>query len=251
MTDNIRYIIGSTVNSFKEVLLSSPVFPLTRAVPFGKSAWYDVQRILGTRHVDVIFDVGANIGQTTRVLCKYFRESKVYCFEPASEPYVALATLTRAWPNVTASRLALGREAGAAEMFVASGSESEQNTFVVDRERRIKFTGREIVQVETVDRFCKVHNIERIDILKADVQGWEINLLEGASGIIGKENVNFLFLEVSFMPESRDMVPFIEIHPYVTDRGFVLSGMYDFFRWGNKSEIYFANALYVHRRLAK
>jgi FkbM family methyltransferase len=251
MTQKVRYALGAAVRAMQEALLSAHVLPLSRAVPFGISPWYDVQRIIRTRHVELIFDVGANVGQTAKGLRKYFPDAQIHCFEPASEPFASLDSLTRDWPNVTAHRLALGKETGMADMMVASGEQSELNTLVVDAERKLQLTGCEQVRVDTVDRFCATHGIDSIDILKADVQGWELQLLEGAASIIDAGQVRFLFLEVSFMSDSRDMVPFADVHAFVTDRGYVLSGLYDFFRWGNKAEVYFANALYVQSRLAR
>jgi FkbM family methyltransferase len=235
----------------REAFLSAPAFPLTRVVPFGLSPWYDVQRILRTRHVEVVFDVGANVGQTARGLRKFFRDARIHCFEPAIEPFSTLEALTSDWPNVTAHQLALGKAPGSAEMLVGSGPLSERNTLVADSKHKHELTGREQVPVETVDRFCDANDIANIDILKADVQGWEKQLLDGANNMIETGRIKFLFLETSFISEDREMVPFVDLHPLVTDRGFVLSGLYDFFRWGNKAEVYFANALYVQRQLAR
>ena len=152
----------------------------------------------------VVFDVGANIGQTARGLVRYFDSAKLFCFEPASKPFRVLQAKYGSRPNVLCVNAALGSEVGTRELHV--GAESELNTFVVGSPRRDCLTQTEAVAVDTVDRFCATHDLPKIDILKMDVQGWECEVLRGAAQMIGKNNVHFVVSEVGFFRHDVDMV---------------------------------------------
>ena len=60
-----RYCVGASVSRLAHSGLSSRFMPLTRYVPLGWSWQYDVKRFAGSRSLQTIFDVGANIGQNS------------------------------------------------------------------------------------------------------------------------------------------------------------------------------------------
>ena len=81
---NWRLYVGSMLYKALHLVLSSRLFPLTRVVPHGLSWYYDVQRYAGTRDLEVLLDVGANIGETAWEMTLYFPRAKIFCFEPVS-----------------------------------------------------------------------------------------------------------------------------------------------------------------------
>ncbi len=52
----------------------------------------------------------------------------------------------------------------------------------------------------TVDAFCATHSLERIHLLHADIQGYELEMLEGARCTLGEDRVDFLFLSTHSEP---------------------------------------------------
>ena len=103
-----RLAIGRAIDRLEDLILSSSLFPLTRYVPHGHSCWYDIQRFASTRELGVIFDVGANVGQTARRLIKYFPNACIYCFEPSSDSYKKLHAVYGWRRNVHCIPMALG-----------------------------------------------------------------------------------------------------------------------------------------------
>lgn len=61
-----RHFLGATFSRCIDAVLRSKYFPLTLAFPRGVSWPFDIQRFLGTRSLGVLFDVGANTGQTLK-----------------------------------------------------------------------------------------------------------------------------------------------------------------------------------------
>lgn len=235
---NWRYAVGSILTRASNAALSSPLFPLTRYVPPGKSWLYDIQRTNGTRRAGVIFDVGANIGQTAWDLVRYFPGARIYCFEPVRSTYDKLVANYGDHPSVTCVCSALGSLTEKRQMNL--GRESGLNTFVSSFPERL--TGQvEEVSITTVDQFCAANAIGEIDILKMDVQGWELEVLKGCS-----QNPKFVFAEVGFRSGEDDMQQFPAFHSHMESRGYLFGGLYDTFRYGNAKEfVLFANALYV------
>lgn len=239
-----RYMIGSSVARMRGGVLSSRWFPLTRIVPYGIDCWYDVQRFAATRRLTIIFDVGANVGQTVGGLVKYFPLADIYCFEPGSAPFAKLSAAFGQRSNVRCIKMALGATRETKKLYVAA--DSELNTFVADGPRQDRLQRSELANVETVDSFCQAHNIGQIDILKMDVQGWESEVLRGADRILAANKVRFVISEVGFSRRDSDMAYFADIHATLEDRGFRFCGLYDAFRWGErKPYVGFANALYL------
>ena len=237
----LRHSIGHWFGRCVHAVLSSRAFPLTRYVPHGWSSLYDMQRCAGARDIGVVFDVGANTGQTAWGLVRYFPSSTIYCFEPVARTY---ETLSRDYgEKVTCVPMALGGKLG--EEMIKLYADSELNTFSEARSGAI-MVGSEVVEVGTVDQFCADRGITEIGLLKLDVQGWEMEVLNGAARMLGCGAVRFVFAEVGFRGRDTDMQAFAPLNDHLDALGYEFCGLYDAFRWGDtKSFVGFANALYV------
>jgi FkbM family methyltransferase len=53
----------------------------------------------------------------------------------------------------------------------------------------------ETVQIDTLDNYCKENGIEKIDLLKIDVEGHELDVLAGATEMLSSGKVRFLTFE--------------------------------------------------------
>ncbi len=241
----LKLVIGQSISQLIHKLLSSPLLGLYRFIPFGHFVYYDLQRVQGRRSADFIFDVGGNVGQTVRGLLPYFKDAKILSFEPSSWAYELLRNYAASKPNVETHKIAFGAQTGQLALHVGTGDNSELSTLVDGSGRDDVLDTQELVDVETIDAFSKKNGIERITLLKMDVQGWELEVLAGASEMLRTGKIDFVLSEVDFSESSGDMVPFGKIHQLMILNGYKLVGIYDQFRWGNKHELYFANALYA------
>jgi FkbM family methyltransferase len=242
---NWRYLIGSALHKGLDGILSSRAIPLTRAFPHGISWLYDISRFAGKRDLPIIFDVGANIGQTTHDLVRYFPHSSIYCFEPVSESFERLCLTYRNYKNVRPQKTALGDQECTATIQLHS--DSELNTLVVNGRRSNGLTDKsEVVVVTTVDNFCRKNGISEIDLLKMDVQGYESKVIGGAIETLRRNAIHFVYAEVAFDRADSDMQHFAEFNDLMYQLQFRLSGFYDMFRWGTRKQyIGFSNALYI------
>ena len=237
---NWRYVLGDAANRLTHAVLACPSLPLMRWVPRGRHWMYDVQRARQSRRADVIFDVGANIGQTAWGLVRYFPGSAIYCFEPVQSSFDILSERYGARANVRCVRAALGDRPE--RRVIGLCEDPEQNTLVEGGPGNARLTGAtEEIEVTTADNFCAGNGIAAIDILKMDVQGWELNVLRGCA-----RSPAFVLAEVGLRTGAADMQDFASFHAYMEQRGYLFGGLYEQFRYGpHKEFVLFANALYV------
>ena len=128
-----------------------------------------------------IFDIGANIGyyavQFARVACP---PATVHAFEPVSAQAALLREnvgLNRLH-NVVINQAAVSDRAGAQRIYVAAGSNTGQSSLA-----RVS-PHSEQVDTVTVDEYCASRSIARIDLVKIDVEGHELQVLKGMAGML-------------------------------------------------------------------
>ena len=53
------------------------------------------------------------------------------------------------------------------------------------------------VQTQTLDNFCRIKKIKRIDLLKIDTEGTEEKILLGAKKLLSRKKIDLIYTEVS------------------------------------------------------
>ena len=133
---------------------------------------YRYDSIVEPKLGDVVFDIGAYVGDTALWFSKAVgSHGKVYAFEPEPRNFAKLkANLERnKVTNVIPLQLAVSETEG--QMQVASGAGSSVITQTG--------TGTS-VKVTTIDKFVEANKLPRVDFIKMDVEGYESKVLEGA-----------------------------------------------------------------------
>ena len=153
--------------------------------------WLDVIEPLLTKQ-DIVFDVGTNIGTIANWLAN--RTKHVHGFEPHPENIEMTRDQVklRKTKNITLSQLALGKEPGTLQLHVKNfhGHHSLGNTAAGPTVEKID------VEVDTVDRYCSTRGIDRIDFLKIDVEGFEDDVLKGATSMLKDHRIGFVLFEL-------------------------------------------------------
>lgn len=209
-----------------------------RGLPHGIDASYD----LAHRGIDLqtIFDVGANVGQSALAMLETFPKAEIHCFEPVSSTF---ATLQR---NLRGTRCrcinsAVGSETGEARISV--GRNSLTNSLVNAREG----DAFESVTVTTVDAYREERSLSSVDLLKIDVEGFDLNVLEGASRSFSEDRIKFVSVEAGFCFDGAAHVSFQRLREHLEGHGFSLFGFYHQTpSWGGHHSLLFADALFAH-----
>ena len=124
----------------------------------------------------VIVDVGGYTGMSAAFFASKYPEATIIAIEPDAENFELLKLNTANFPNVHAMRAAVWRESGTISLKDPGlGSWGLQ---VTDQD------GRTAVRAVTIDEVIKEYNLERIDLLKVDVEGSEKEIFGDASAWI-------------------------------------------------------------------
>lgn len=145
-----------------------------------------LKKIFGNNARPVLFDVGANIGKYSIMLRDSFPEAKVYAFEPNINAFKILHD--KLGGKVECLNLGMGADQKAGKLFTYSDTPSSAHTSAYEDMFRLFHKSDDLTTVEfqmtTVDRFCKERGIEKIDLLKIDTEGGELQVLKGACGML-------------------------------------------------------------------
>jgi hypothetical protein len=99
------------------------------------------------------------------------------------------------------------------------------------------------VPIETLDAFCRREDIERIQILKTDCQGYDLKVLQGAERMISGHKVDVITCEVIFDDEYDGQGNYHDLMAFLDTRGYRLMGLYNMAR-NQKQECTFCDAVY-------
>ena len=135
-------------------------------------------------HDGVVFDVGAHAGQFTKLFANLAPAGRVYAFEPGSYARLILRAAARAngLGNVQIVPLALGERSGVAVLTVPvkrSGSYGFGLAHLGDGSGA-GAAETELVGLATLDEVVAALHLDRLDFIKADIEGYELRLVEGA-----------------------------------------------------------------------
>jgi FkbM family methyltransferase len=133
----------------------------------------------------VVFDVGAHAGQYTKLFARIARRGRVYAFEPGSYARAILRAVVwlRRLDNVAILPMALGATSGIATMTLPvkrRGSFAFGLAHLGAPDERWQILAQEPVSVTTIDIAAEALALDRLDFIKADIEGWELRLLQGA-----------------------------------------------------------------------
>lgn len=217
---------------------------------YGVDPLLDIQR-LGRRWgrpVKVAFDIGANVGQTAREFLKAFPAARVHAFEPHPTTFRELQKLSD--PRLRQHNLALGETSGSVTMYEygETGGASLRNSLAPNARTASQFgyqATERSVACTTLDAFCADQGIDRVDLLKIDVEGFELAVLKGGPKML--EDVAFIYLEFNdLVPrDDADGGALLPIAQYLAPFGFRFAATYTDFLEVEGQFFAVANALFV------
>lgn len=176
--------------------------------------------------VDLVIDVGANEGQYAEALRRSGYGGRVVSIEPLKTAFEVLRAASTDDPNWEAIEAAAGSGEGRMELEVAGNGVSSSLLPMLDRHLRAAPgsapIGRETVEVSTLDRLAKpALEDARAGLLKIDTQGFEAEVLDGASEIVGSGKLAGIEIELSLVPLYEGQPLWPELSDLLRQAGFV------------------------------
>ena len=180
----------------------------------------------------VIIDVGANRGQFAETALAYQPLAQVHSFEPIKATFETLRARLDGLGDIRFVHTALGNEIGSREFVVRSYDQC--SSFLDFREQLVNSVQgldlspdhTEVVQIRRLSDYVVEQQLSRIDLLKLDVQGFELEVLRGAEEILPR--VQWIYAEAQFQELYEGGSMFDDLDEYLHLRGFDLARMTSF-----------------------
>lgn len=144
----------------------------------------------------IVWDVGANIGYLTLNFARVCPQGCVYAFEPDSVSFDRLRQNINqnTFSNISITQQALGARREVVTLYKLYHNNPGANRILLSGKQRGYAT--EKVEVTTGDILMVQLNSHRLDVLKIDVEGFELFVLKGAQGLVQKFRP-ILFVELA------------------------------------------------------
>jgi FkbM family methyltransferase len=193
----------------------------------------------------VIFDVGANVGQTTLAFKRSIPCAEVHAFEMVPSTFNQLVENTCSLPYVILNPFGLSDRDDQRTIRLNNDPLCNSVRATVGDENTSIGYPTTTVRLRTLDAYCAERNIERIDILKSDTEGHELAVLDGAGRWLREHRIQAILVECTLDGMSNDHVPLAALTHYLSPYGFALFGLYDLgYEWNGR--LSYLNALFVH-----
>lgn len=166
----------------------------SKGIGYVPSLKTEVTYLLSTNQKDfILFDIGANIGQYSKMVSEKYPKSRIYSFEPSKHTYRLLLDNIGDDIRIKPINIAFG-EKNTRKNLYSNHDGSGMASFYqrVLENKSIEFNKIEIVEVVTLDYWVKLNKIIP-DYLKIDVEGSELSVLNG--GINTLRNVKAVQFE--------------------------------------------------------
>ena len=169
-----------------------------------------------------VIDVGANVGQFAIAASKLFPNAKVHAFEPQPDCFDELQRNCRSLDNVRVYDLALGERAGSVVFHVNTHRHSSSLLSLSAAHKSAFPDALESQDIEvtmtTLDDLMEARALAGPVLLKVDVQGYEPQVLAGATQTLAR--VDYVILEASFKPLYEGELPFLAVVEQMRTQGF-------------------------------
>lgn len=194
---------------------------------------FDVQRELVKIKTPIIFDVGAYVGEVTGEYRTLFPSSNIYSFEPFPPSFSELKKRYSTDPKVFLFNQAISKESGSINLNV--NKQASTNSILNTDATAAKYWGANRldtqtqmeVHANTIDNFCSENGIEKIDILKLDIQGHEYDAFLGAEKMFRSNSVHLIYFEMILAPSYIKQHKLCEYIQLLEDYGFELFDFYN------------------------
>ena len=186
----------------------------------------------------IIIDVGGNKGQSIERYLKIFDKPIIHSFEPIKTEFDFMYKKFRNNKDIFLNNLALGNKTEEKEFNVTANSGNSSfnkinlsTDWLKVRSKQYNtseegyVTSVQKVNVTKLDQYCKDNNINVIDLVKIDTQGYEDKVLEGSLDLIKQNKIKAIVTEIMFDNVYEKYFSFSDIEKFIIPYNFRMVGI--------------------------
>ena len=194
-----------------------------------------IKLLIGNNDTPIIFDVGANIGQSVEFYRKLYPNCIIHCFEPDIDSFKILSENCKNLKNIYLNNCGIGSENTTLEFYKHDEINSEINGFIkmnvnsndsislnsensTEYKNKINHISR--AKIIKLSDYIKENHIKQIDLLKLDTQGYEEECLKGIDDQFSK--IKVILTEIMFYDLYEKSVSFYDLEQYLIPNNFKL-----------------------------
>jgi FkbM family methyltransferase len=208
--------------------------------------------IIKNQNINIVFDVGANVGQYSRKMREYGYDKKIISFEPLKSAYQQLKTVAGKDKNWVLCNYALGDEDTKSTINISGNSVSSSIlnilTTHVDSAPQSHFVDTQEIEIKKLDTiFDSFCSSEDNAMVKIDTQGYEKNVIDGATESLSK--IKVIQLEMSILPLYENEMLYMDMIHYLDNKGFQLFALENGFSDPNTGQLLQVDGIFVRKNV--
>lgn len=201
------------------------------------------------KNIDYVVDIGANTGQFAKELLKMGYNNNILSFEPLPKTYAILKNTADKYSFWKTENVAVGNETKKININVSANTESSSVLPMLNSHQHLapqaNYIGCIEVDMITLDGYFANIRASNNIFLKIDVQGFEENVLLGATKFL--EKVKILQLELSFIPLYDTNKKYYQLIEEIEVKGFFLYSFLPAFVNNTTGQMYQMDALFCRK----
>lgn len=217
-----------------------------KKIDFDRTLKFFLNEIPGSVKQKIIFDVGANTGQSVERFKMIFNDPVLHSFEPQRDVFKQLQKHYPSDENVILNNFGLADKIEEKNFYHVkhnAGKSSFHHYTIKDDivdigEYMNQNTESETLSLRTLDEYVNKYNINKIHLLKIDTQGFENKVLKGAQETLKKNLIDVIELEIQLGKMYEKTSSFNEIENLIYPYGYKLIAIwFDTYAYGSSSII--------------
>lgn len=199
----------------------------------------------------IIYDAGANKGLMINNFFSLFPDASVHAFEPIKDLCKTMRENFPGKKNLVVNECGIGNKQ--TEMNLNINFNMDTSSFLTSKktglnsDKQVETQRQVTVPVITLDSYAKKNNHRKINLLKLDIQGSELNALNGAAFLLKNKMIDMIFTETYFIQQYEGQPLFHEIASFLFENGYELQDLYNPFY--GKGKIAWCDSLFIRSDL--
>ncbi len=215
----------------------------------GRNELEDMKRLMSKYEVKYIVDGGAHRGDFSLSMLSIFPQANIYAFEPQSSSWALLARTASRNSRIKPFRYALGADSGTATFHINKSTLT--SSLLPSSKQGLKYfkefnqpCDAETIQVIRLQDFLAKESIPYLDLLKLDLQAYELQALKGLSD--GIDSAKLIYTEVNFLSIYANGCLFADINRYLHERHFYFYQFYNLVTSPLDGRLLFGDAIFLN-----